>query len=151
MLKNLLFFVLENPSRFFFSFCATFSFRNALVYVDIDKSIHNHNEKSKGARNERWKKSRWLFLYIANFEAFHWNILLSTNLLFLKSASLLHAQSQHPIFHALRTSYIYYIVVRKLKKEFSLSKLHHLILRYLVKQHEISRKTTDRKTFRLGR
>ena len=58
---------------------------NALVYVDIDQGINK--EKSKVARNEKRKKL-YGFSYtynIANFEAFCWNILMSANLLFLKS------------------------------------------------------------------
>ena len=35
---------------------------NALVYVDIDQGIHKG--KSKVARNEKRKKTTWVFLYI---------------------------------------------------------------------------------------
>ena len=40
------------------------------------------------------KKTTWVFLYIkmANFEAFRWNISLSTNLLFLKSVGIERVQ-----------------------------------------------------------
>jgi hypothetical protein len=58
---------------------------NALVYVDIDQSIHKG--KSKVARNEKRKGLRG-FSYtwdIAGFEAFRWNVSLSASLLFLKS------------------------------------------------------------------
>ena len=63
----------ENPSSFFrFSFQATlsFTFMNALVYVDIDQGIHKG--KMKVALNKKRKK---LFgfsfsINIANSEAF---------------------------------------------------------------------------------
>ena len=42
-------------------------------------------------KNEK-KKIMWVFLYytydIANFEAFHWNISMSANLLFLKNDNI---------------------------------------------------------------
>ena len=63
----------ENPSSFFcFSFGATlsFTFINALVYVDIDQGIHK--EKMKVALNEKRKKLHGFSFStnIANFEAF---------------------------------------------------------------------------------
>ena len=63
---------------------------NALVYVNIDQGIHKG--KSKVARNEKHKKLHG-FSYaqnIVNFEAYRWNILLSANLLFLKSDICTH-------------------------------------------------------------
>ena len=61
----------ENPSSFFpFSFRATLSFTlmNALVYVDINQSIH----KLKVAGNEKRKKLLGfsVSINIVNFEAF---------------------------------------------------------------------------------
>ena len=50
---------------------------NALVYVDIDQGIYKG--KSIVARNEKRKKLHWFSYtyYIANFEAFRWNISLT--------------------------------------------------------------------------
>ena len=55
------------------------------TYVNIDQG-------KNVAKNEKRKKITWVFLYyaydIANFEAFHWNILMSANLLFLKNDNI---------------------------------------------------------------
>ena len=55
---------------------------NALVYVDIDQGIHKG--KMKVAQNEKRKKLLGFSFYIniGNFEAFIWNLNLSTNCLF---------------------------------------------------------------------
>ena len=79
----------ENPSSFFrFSFGATLSFTlmNALVYVDIDQSIH----KLRVARNEKRKKLLGfsVSINIVNFEAFLLVKKLSANLFFQKSVGL---------------------------------------------------------------
>ena len=46
--------------------------------------------KNKVARNEKWKKQLWVFVYMANFEAFCQVISSSINFLFLKSALPYH-------------------------------------------------------------
>ena len=54
----------ENPKTFFcFSFRATlsFTFINALVYVNIDWGIHKR--KLKNALNEKQKKTTWVFFF----------------------------------------------------------------------------------------
>ena len=58
----------------------------SLMNIDLDQGIYN--EKTKVARNEKQKKTRWVFLYIqySKFEAFRWNISWSRNLPFVKSA-----------------------------------------------------------------
>ena len=55
---------------------------NALVYVDIDQGIHKG--KMEVAQNEKRKKLLGFSFYIniGNFEAFLWNLNLSTNRLF---------------------------------------------------------------------
>ena len=83
---------------------------------------------------------------MANFEAFDGTFRLAQTSYLLKSAPLLHAQSYHPIFHGFANIvHILFCSVQIKKKTSRLSKLHHLMLRYLVKQHEISRKTTIEK------
>ena len=82
----------ENPSSFFrFSFGATLSFTlmNALVYGDIDQSIHKG--KMKIALNEKRKKlcGFSFSINIANFEAFLWVFKLTKNPLFTKSEQAL--------------------------------------------------------------
>ena len=47
---------------FFISYNFTFPLMNALFYVKIDQSFHKG--KSKVVRNEKRKKTKWLFLYI---------------------------------------------------------------------------------------
>ena len=75
-LQNLLHFMHNKTHVVFFSF-----FINFMNALDI------HQERSKVAWNEKWKKKLCVFSYtkkyIANFEVFRWNILLSVNLLFL--------------------------------------------------------------------
>ena len=65
-LQNLLYLMYKKTHVVFFrfSFHATLCFylMNALVYVDIDQGIHKG--KSKVARNEKQKKTMWVFLYI---------------------------------------------------------------------------------------
>ena len=75
----------KHPSSFFrFSFWATFifPFMNALVYVNIDQGIHK--VKVKVAQNKNRKKILGFSFYIniGNFEAFLWNLNLSTKHLF---------------------------------------------------------------------
>ena len=57
---------------------------NALVYVNIDQGIHKG--KMKVAQNEKRKKLLGFPFYIniGNFEAFLWNLNLSTNCLFCR-------------------------------------------------------------------
>ena len=66
MLQNLPYFIYTKTQSWFFhfSFCATliFSLMNALVYVDINQAIHK--KKLKNARNEKQKKTTWVFLFI---------------------------------------------------------------------------------------
>ena len=45
------------------SCCSIFSLMNALVYVDIHQGIHK-GKKIKVARNEKWNKQLWVFVYI---------------------------------------------------------------------------------------
>ena len=89
MLQNLPYFWNTETRIVFFGFhfgLIYFFFQmNALVYIDIDQNIHFG--KNKAAQNEKRKKLHG-FSYSknrANFEAFHWNISSSINLLFLKS------------------------------------------------------------------
>ena len=89
--------------------------------------------------------------FMANFEAFDGTFRLAQTSYLLKSAPLLHAQSYHPIFHGFANIvHILFCSVQIKKKTSRLSKLHHLMIRYLVKQHEISRKTTIEKPLGQG-
>ena len=76
-------------SFFCFSFVATlsFTFINALVYVDIDQGIHKG--KMKVALNEKQKKLHGFSfsINIANFEAFLLVLKLTKNPLFPKSGN----------------------------------------------------------------